>query len=234
MVTRTRADDARVPTEPMREYHAAGLGEAHRDRMDRRATGQHRHHACTRRHTIHGHSRWNGHVRRVREMPNNHHGCRATLQCVARYVARRLFSSLHRRQTLMRNQRPPLHCLVALDRRGAHEGIRAFSVHPGRIETDLQRHISIADLQAMGFHNESGEIPADQRHMYKTVAQGAATALWCATSPLLDGKGGGYCEDCDIAPAVSASHKALNGALPWAIDVQLAEQLWARGEEWGA
>jgi len=37
MVTRTRADDARVPTEPMREYHAAGLGEAHRDRMDRRS-----------------------------------------------------------------------------------------------------------------------------------------------------------------------------------------------------
>ncbi|MBW7462237.1 oxidoreductase, partial [Paenibacillus sepulcri] len=31
---------------------------------------------------------------------------------------------------------------VALDRRGAAYGIRAFSVHPGRILTDLVRHMS--------------------------------------------------------------------------------------------
>jgi NAD(P)-dependent dehydrogenase (short-subunit alcohol dehydrogenase family) len=79
---------------------------------------------------------------------------------------------------------------VELDRRGASEGIRAFSVHPGRIETGLQRHVSIADLQALGFRNELGEIPADQRHMYKTIAQGAATSVWCATHPMLAGMGG--------------------------------------------
>jgi hypothetical protein len=34
----------------------------------------------------------------------------------------------------------------------------------------------------------------------KTVEQGAATGVWCATSPRLDGMGGVYCEDCDVAP----------------------------------
>jgi len=119
---------------------------------------------------------------------------------------------------------------LELDNRGASDGIRAFSVHPGRIETDLQRHISIADLQALGFRNAKGEIPEDQLHMYKTIAQGAATTVWCATSPKLDGIGGVYCEDCDIAPSVGSDHKALNGVLPWAVDPVFAKRLWALSE----
>jgi NAD(P)-dependent dehydrogenase (short-subunit alcohol dehydrogenase family) len=115
---------------------------------------------------------------------------------------------------------------LELDQRGMSEGIRAFSVHPGRIETGLQRHISIADLQALGFRNEKGEIPSEQLHMYKTIAQGAATTVWCATSPMLSGMGGVYCEDCDIAVGVNADHKALTGVLPWAIDPVLAKRLW--------
>jgi NAD(P)-dependent dehydrogenase (short-subunit alcohol dehydrogenase family) len=123
---------------------------------------------------------------------------------------------------------------VELDRRGASEGIRAFSVHPGRIETGLQRHVSIADLQALGFRNDLGEIPADQRHMYKTIAQGAATSVWCATHPMLAGMGGVYCEDVNFAPAVDANHKALNGVLPWAVDADLAQRLWTLSETWVA
>lgn len=123
---------------------------------------------------------------------------------------------------------------VELDRRGATEGVRAFSVHPGRIETGLQRYISIADLQALGFRNEQGEIPAEQRHMYKSIAQGAATTVWCATSGMLEGKGGVYCEDCDIAAAVDADHKELNGVLPWARDEEAAQRLWTLSEIWTA
>ena len=121
---------------------------------------------------------------------------------------------------------------VELDKRGQADGIRAFSVHPGRIETDLQRHISLQDVQAMGFRDVKGEIPADQRHWYKNTEQGAATTVWCATSSLLDDKGGVYCEDCDIAPAVDDGHKDLNGVLPWATDAHLAEQLWTLSEGW--
>ncbi|MGA0564479.1 hypothetical protein ACO2RV_18695 [Ancylobacter sp. VNQ12] len=33
----------------------------------------------------------------------------------------------------------------------------------------------------------------------KTLEQGAAKSVWCATNPRLDGFGGIYCEDRDIA-----------------------------------
>ncbi|WP_304308467.1 oxidoreductase [Pseudacidovorax intermedius] len=121
---------------------------------------------------------------------------------------------------------------LALDSRGKAEGIRAFSVHPGRITTDLQRHISVADLQGLGLRDEKGEIPAEQLHLYKTVAQGAATSLWCATSRQLEGLGSVYCEDCDIAQAVEAGHQPLDGVLPWACDPVLADRLWDLSARW--
>ncbi|MDR6388568.1 oxidoreductase [Paraburkholderia phenoliruptrix] len=119
---------------------------------------------------------------------------------------------------------------VGLDRRGEPHGIRAFAVHPGRIETNLQRHIPLSELQKMGFRNTRGEIPADQVGMYKTAQQGAATTVWCAVSAALEGIGGVYCENCDIAQAVGAEHQALDGVLPWAIDAHDAERLWQLSE----
>ena len=64
---------------------------------------------------------------------------------------------------------------VGLDRRGEALGVRAFAVHPGRIVTDLQRFISLKELQKPGFRDEDGQILADQLGLYKTVEQGAAT-----------------------------------------------------------
>jgi len=119
---------------------------------------------------------------------------------------------------------------VALDRRGESQGVRAFAVHPGRIETGLQRFITIEELQALGYRNEDGEIPEEQRAFYKTVQQGAATTVWCATNPALDAIGGVYCENADIAAAVTANHATLDGVLPWAIDQAAAERLWALSE----
>ncbi len=120
---------------------------------------------------------------------------------------------------------------VALDRKGEPLGIRAFAVHPGRIETNLQRFIPLEELQARGLRNAKGEIPAEQRGLYKTTQQGAATTVWCAVSPLLDGMGGVYCENADIAQAVPADHKPLDGVLPWAIDGAAAERLWVLSEQ---
>jgi len=96
--------------------------------------------------------------------------------------------------------------------------------------TDLQRSLSIAELQKAGFRDEHGKIPEEQTKLYKTVAQGAATTVWCATSPALDGMGGVYCEDVDIAPAVPAFHKQANGIMPWAIDPKAAQRLWTLSE----
>jgi NAD(P)-dependent dehydrogenase (short-subunit alcohol dehydrogenase family) len=119
---------------------------------------------------------------------------------------------------------------VALDRRGESHGVRAFAVHPGRIETGLQRFITMEELQALGYRNGDGKIPEEQRAFYKTVQQGAATTVWCATNSALDGIGGVYCENADIAAAVPADHATLDGVLPWAVDQAAAERLWTLSE----
>lgn len=64
----------------------------------------------------------------------------------------------------------------------------------------------------------------------KTPEQGAATNVWCATSPQLDGLGGVYCENCDIAVAVPADSTTLLGVRPWAVDPDFANRLWSLSE----
>jgi hypothetical protein len=66
----------------------------------------------------------------------------------------------------------------------------------------------------------------------KTVEQGAATSVWCATSPQLESMGGVYCEDVDIAEPVNADFEGTYGVRPWAIDPGLAERLWKESEAW--
>jgi NAD(P)-dependent dehydrogenase (short-subunit alcohol dehydrogenase family) len=110
---------------------------------------------------------------------------------------------------------------VEVDRRFQRDGIRAFAVHPGAIvETDLTRHYDPEELALM--------IERARRiGSFKTVEQGAATTIWCATSPQLDGLGGVYCENCDIAVVKAEGD---DGVRPYAIDPALAERLWAWSE----
>jgi NAD(P)-dependent dehydrogenase (short-subunit alcohol dehydrogenase family) len=119
---------------------------------------------------------------------------------------------------------------LGLDARGAAHDVRAFSVHPGRImTTDLGRHLTIDDLRAAGLVDEQGRLPADAR--LKTIEQGAATIVWCAASLQLEGMGGVYCEDADIAHPVAADSTEDGGVKPWAIDPDFAERLWKLSEE---
>lgn len=118
-----------------------------------------------------------------------------------------------------------------LDKRGEPYGIRAFSLHPGMILTDLVRHMSADDLRRVGATDEAGNVRPHEESGYKTVEQGAATQVWCATSPQLAGRGGVYCEDCDVAEAVSADSERADGVRPWAIDPETAERLWTLSEQ---
>jgi NAD(P)-dependent dehydrogenase (short-subunit alcohol dehydrogenase family) len=116
---------------------------------------------------------------------------------------------------------------LALDERGARSGVRAFAVHPGAIlETDLARSLSPEEMGAA--IEAARKVPAG----FKSVAEGAATSVWCATSRQLDGLGGVYCEDCDIAIPVPADSRELRGVRPWARDPEVAERLWRASEEW--
>lgn len=115
---------------------------------------------------------------------------------------------------------------VALDERGAAHGVRAFSVHPGAILTELMRSMTEEERRAAKAAAETTGT------LIKSAEQGAATSVWCATSPQLEGMGGVYCEDVDIAEAVPADFPEPRGVRPWAADPDLAERLWTLSEEW--
>ncbi|MFM5917061.1 MAG: oxidoreductase [Novosphingobium sp.] len=114
-----------------------------------------------------------------------------------------------------------------LDTLGAAHGVRAFAVHPGGIVTPLQRHLTREEQIAMGWIDEEGNV----NERFKSTEEGAATSVWCAVSPLLEGMGGVYCEDCNIARAVPADDPEFAGARPHIQDAALAEALWAKSED---
>lgn len=116
---------------------------------------------------------------------------------------------------------------VWLDRLGQASGVRAYSVHPGgMIESGFSRSMSVADKVASGYLDSEGKPIIDPANNKKTLEQGAATSVWCATSPLLASVGGVYCEDCNVAPLVAGSSMESPGVRPWAIAPDLAERLW--------
>jgi NAD(P)-dependent dehydrogenase (short-subunit alcohol dehydrogenase family) len=129
---------------------------------------------------------------------------------------------------------------VELDERERANGIRAFAVHPGSIITHLARYSDREVLRAGGFLDENYEPIIDPARGLKTAAQGAATQVWCATSPQLDGYGGVYCEDVDIAAVhtsdvpdteVLALTPGAFGVLPYAIAPENSRRLWKLSEE---
>ncbi|MEM1111446.1 MAG: SDR family NAD(P)-dependent oxidoreductase [Pseudomonadota bacterium] len=114
---------------------------------------------------------------------------------------------------------------VALDARLKGRGVRAFAVHPGAIHTELGRHLDEATTQEL-----MSAPGAAAGWEFKTVAQGAATSLWAATSPTLDGQGALFLEDCQVAPA-RADDQASHGVESYALDPEAAERLWTLSEE---
>ncbi|WP_329017989.1 MULTISPECIES: SDR family NAD(P)-dependent oxidoreductase [unclassified Streptomyces] len=111
-----------------------------------------------------------------------------------------------------------------LDKLGRDAGVRAFSLHPGGIMTPLQRHLPKEEMVERGWIDEQGN-PLNPSG-FKTPEQGAATQVWAATSPRLDGLGGLYLEDCDVAEP-APEDGAWGGVKDWATDPEQAARLWA-------
>jgi len=110
---------------------------------------------------------------------------------------------------------------VELDRRYRDEGLRAFAVHPGMIATDLSRHLTPESIAQIGAMAESGG------EAYKPVGAGAATAVWAATAPELDGIGGIYLANCGVAPSIEDGSP---GYAAHAVDPHAALRLWKVSE----
>jgi hypothetical protein len=69
---------------------------------------------------------------------------------------------------------------------------------------------------------------------YKTPAQGAATSVLAAASPLLDGVSGGYFADCNEAPVVGKDFTSSPrgfGVAPYALDRDNATRLWDMSQQ---
>lgn len=119
---------------------------------------------------------------------------------------------------------------LGADRKWDRYGVTAFGVHPGGIFTPLQRHLELDEMVALGWKNPDGSVPPAVAAMFKTPEQGASTATWAATSALLDGLGGEYCEDCDIAALAGPDSQRWEHARDWICSEDKAERLWAMSE----
>ncbi|MFE4198589.1 SDR family NAD(P)-dependent oxidoreductase [Paenarthrobacter sp. NPDC056912] len=118
---------------------------------------------------------------------------------------------------------------VELDRRSKEHGVQAFAVHPGGIMTELQRHLPKEEMVAAGWMDAEGNV----REGFKTPEQGAATSVWAATAPALAGKGGVYCEDCDVAEPTDKNSPLARyrGVDAHAVDRADARRLWELSAE---
>jgi len=109
---------------------------------------------------------------------------------------------------------------VEANRRWSREDITANAVHPGAISTNLSRHMTADELERLS---------ASGLFRYKTVEQGAATSVLVATSPLLDGIGGRYFENCNEAEVIdpaASEEEPSSGVAAYALDPDNARRLW--------
>jgi NAD(P)-dependent dehydrogenase (short-subunit alcohol dehydrogenase family) len=110
---------------------------------------------------------------------------------------------------------------VEATRRWSAEGIVANALMPGGIATPLQRHLptEYAEQALKAFRAGGSD--------FKTVEQGAATSTLLAASPLLDGIGGRYFENCNEASVVDhRGGPGTGGVAPYALDPSNAGRLW--------
>lgn len=115
---------------------------------------------------------------------------------------------------------------VGFNQRFADLGVNANAVMPGGIMTPLQRHLPREEMIAMGWMDEAGTI----NERFKSTEQGAATSVWAAVGPELEGAGGLYLEHCNQALPWTQDNP-FEGVMPYAIDPDAADRLWALSEE---
>ncbi len=114
---------------------------------------------------------------------------------------------------------------VELDRRLGPAGVHAYAIHPGVIMTELARHMDAEDIKAI-----TGSRSDDQPPMtFKPVEAGAATQVFAATAPELEGRGAIYLEDCQVSGTVPPAGSL--GCSDWALDTANAERLWRYTED---
>ena len=104
---------------------------------------------------------------------------------------------------------------AALNARLSNHGVLSVALHPGEIMTELQRSTDLVWLA----NNMKGRAEKGMPG-FKTLEEGAATALVAATDPKL-GRMDKFLNDCQVSEKVP----------PYAVDEEIAERLWNVSEE---
>jgi NAD(P)-dependent dehydrogenase (short-subunit alcohol dehydrogenase family) len=107
---------------------------------------------------------------------------------------------------------------VEATRRWADDGITVNALMPGAIRTNLQRYVTDDEL------DRARKAAGGDGPRWKTPQQGAATSILVAVSPLLEGVGGRYFEDCDEAEPHRPGTR--HGVASYALDPDAAARLW--------
>ncbi|KAF2820957.1 short-chain dehydrogenase [Ophiobolus disseminans] len=112
-----------------------------------------------------------------------------------------------------------------VDRRYQSQGLRAFSVQPGGIQTNLLQHMSEEETKGLADDPALGP-------QFKSPEQGAATTVWAAVSNSLEGMGGKYMEDVQIAKEWKEEHgQWAPGYAAWAYSPEKEGNLWELSEK---
>ena len=102
------------------------------------------------------------------------------------------------------------------------------------IENDLNRSaatelgVRVIDRPAE-YASDEASTESVMRHFMSQVPFDTLVTIQ-ATSPLLEGKGGVYLENCEVAEPASKDNP-MGGVFPHVRDEDLAERLWAKSEE---
>jgi hypothetical protein len=124
---------------------------------------------------------------------------------------------------------------VAFDKRHRDRGVRAAAVHPGGIQTELDRHMDPSQVRK-SIEQMNQQLAAEGRApiRLKPFLKGAATSVWTAVVAPADKIGGHYCENCHVGSIVpddvpiTAISEGVRG---YALDPNSAEALWKKSEE---
>ncbi|KAJ5546111.1 short-chain dehydrogenase [Penicillium frequentans] len=108
-----------------------------------------------------------------------------------------------------------------IERRYGAQGLHAFSLHPGAIATELLRHVT--DEQKADWNSTEF-----LKNYWKSPEQGAATTVWGAVAKELEGTGGKYLDDCQIASPADPAQRYGPGYATWAYSPELEAKLWAK------
>jgi NAD(P)-dependent dehydrogenase (short-subunit alcohol dehydrogenase family) len=124
---------------------------------------------------------------------------------------------------------------VGFDARYGEQGVHAYAVHPGAIHTELGRHLTKESTQALldRITREGGSVGSEGGGLkFKSIPEGAATTCFAATSPDLEGRGGLYLQDCQVAEVDDGeTGPGRGGVRSYAVDRDRSDQLWAWSEQ---